>query len=595
MFGRLLSYRHDHHQIELQYSEHTLRLQFFSDRMFRVFSPMKRDVFFSRAVDHLPNVDTNLNLQLEVINTNTSIEVVIKTGSLNVHVLDEGKIDIYDQHGTLLCADYRGPREPFVRRGNSELAKEEGHAVIEEARQYKLELIKRMNGDESFYGLGERPGHLNKRGCFYRNWNTDDPSPHAENYEALYKSIPFFMALTNKSAFGIFFDNSYQTYFDFGKENDNYYYFAANDGNLDYYFMYGPAATDVISLYTQLTGTTPLPQKWTLGYQQCRWSYPTATRVREIATTFRERNIPCDVIYLDIDYMDGYRVFTWNNETFPDPAGLIRELNEQGFKIVTIIDPGVKKDRGYTVYEEGLANGYFATDADGVPYVNRVWPGDSLYPDFTEQAVREWWGHLHDDLLKLGVAGIWTDMNEPASFNGPLPDDVQFKNDGYSTDHREVHNVYGSLMARATFDGIRKATGKRPFVITRACYAGTQKYSTIWTGDNHSFWEHLRMSIPMLCNLGISGMSFVGTDVGGFSFDCTGELLSRWVQVGAFTPLFRNHSAANTRDQEPWTFDATTEQINRKYIQLRYRLIPICTISCGAVNRRDCHSFVHFF
>ncbi len=569
MFGTIVSWQQTDKTVSIQFQHASASLLFLHDSLFRVFAPLKRDVFFSRAIDRLP--ETRLQC-LNVQSVGKYIEII--TASLIVRVKDDLQIDVYTSEGDLLCADYNEQRLPFVRRGNSELAKEEGHAVIEEARQYRTTIIKQMNGDEAFYGLGERPGHLNKRGCFYRNWNTDDPHPHVESYETLYKSIPFFITLTDKKAFGIFFDNTYETFFDFGKENDNYYYFAANDGNLDYYFMYGPQVADVIGHYTSLTGTTPLPQKWTLGYQQCRWSYPSAERVKEIATQFRSRNIPCDVIYLDIDYMDGYRVFTWNRETFPDPQGLITELAAQGFKVVTIIDPGVKKDRGYDVYEQGLANGYYATDADGVTYVNRVWPGDSVYPDFTSATVRSWWGDQHQSLLELGVAGIWTDMNEPASFNGPLPDDVQFRNDGYPTDHREAHNVYGSMMARATYDGIKKWTGKRPFVITRACYAGTQKYSTIWTGDNQSFWEHLRMSIPMLSNLGLSGMAFVGTDVGGFSFDCTGELLSRWVQVGCFTPLFRNHSAANTRDQEPWTFDERTEHINRKYIQLRYRILP---------------------
>jgi alpha-glucosidase len=569
MFGKIMSWQQMDQTVTFQFQQAEVRLHFLHDSLFRVFVPLKRDVFFSRAIDRLPEPNVQL---LNVQQLHSHIEM--KTADLLIHVKDDLKIDIFNHEGELLCSDFNEQRTPFARRGNSELAKEEGHDVIEDARQYKSTIIKKMNGDEAFYGLGERPGHLNKRGCFYRNWNTDDPSPHVESYETLYKSIPFFITLTGKKAFGIFFDNTYETFFDFGKENDSYYYFAANDGNLDYYFMYGPQVADVIGHYTSLTGTTPLPQKWTLGYQQCRWSYPSAERVKEIATQFRSRNIPCDVIYLDIDYMDGYRVFTWNRETFPDPQGLIAELAAQGFKVVTIIDPGVKKDRGYDVYEQGLANGYYATDADGVTYVNRVWPGDSVYPDFTSGAVRSWWGDQHKSLLELGVAGIWTDMNEPASFNGPLPDDVQFKNDGYPTDHREAHNVYGSMMARATYDGVKKWTGKRPFVITRACYAGTQKYSTIWTGDNQSFWEHLRMSIPMLSNLGVSGMAFVGTDVGGFGYDCTGELLSRWVQIGCFTPLFRNHSAALTRDQEPWTFDERTEQINRKYIQLRYRLLP---------------------
>lgn len=568
MIGQLREWQQQAQTIVLEFEYGGARLEWLNASVFRVFAPFKRDVFFSRAIDQLPHTDVVLKVSEE------ANKLIVESAELKVEVGDDLKLTVHDQYGTLLSEDYSGARRPFVRRGNSELAKEEGHAVIEEARRYSIEVVKSLKGDECFYGLGERPGHLNKRGCFYRNWNTDDPHPHVESYETLYKSIPFFITLTEQKAFGIFFDNTYESFFDFGKENTDYYYFAANDGNLDYYFMYGPSMASVVQHYTELTGRTPLPQKWTLGYQQCRWSYPSAERVRELALEFRERRIPCDVIYLDIDYMDGYRVFTWNSETFPDPHGLIAELREQGFKVVTIIDPGVKKDRGYAVYEEGLANGYFATDADGVTYVNRVWPGDSVYPDFTDAVVRTWWGNLHRSLLEVGVAGIWTDMNEPASFNGPLPDDVQFKNDGYPTDHREAHNVYGSLMARATFEGVKQWTGKRPFVITRACYAGTQKYSTIWTGDNQSFWEHLRMSLPMLSNLGLSGMSFVGTDVGGFSFDCSGELLSRWVQVGCFTPLFRNHSAANTRDQEPWAFDAKTEAINRRYIELRYRLLP---------------------
>jgi alpha-glucosidase len=272
--------------------------------------------------------------------------------------------------------------------------------------------------------------------------------------------------------------------------------------------------------------------------------------------------------------MDGYRVFTWDNKKFNDPKQTLTMLKDRGYKVVTIIDPGVKKDKGYKIYDEGIKNNYFATDKDGIPYVNKVWPGDSLYPNFANEKVRKWWGGNQEIIMRYGVAGIWNDMNEPASFNGPLPDDVFFDNDGVISDHKEIHNTYGHFMSKATYEGIRDYTKKRPFVITRACYAGTQKYSTVWTGDNQSSWEHLRMSLPMLMNLGLSGMIFCGADIGGFSFDCTGELLSRWVQVGAFTPLFRNHSRDYTRDQEPWAFDELTEEINRKYIKLRYRLIP---------------------
>ena len=374
--------------------------------------------------------------------------------------------------------------------------------------------------------------------------------------------------------FGIFFDNTFKSYFDMGKENADYYYFGADNGNLDYYFIGGESLGDILGGYTSLTGKTPMPQLWTLGYQQSRWSYAPHTRVLELKENFRKHDIPCDVIHLDIDYMDNYKVFTWDEERFPEQKKFVKELKEDGFKVVTIIDPGVKKEKNYSIYEEGLKNHYFATDKDGVTYVNKVWPGDSVFPDFSKAETRTWWAKNQKLMLDSGVSGIWNDMNEPASFNGPLPDDVQFENEGRNTDHTEIHNVYGHLMGKATYEGLKENSGKRPFVITRAAYAGSQKYSTVWTGDNQSFWEHLRMSIPMLLNLGMSGMGFCGTDVGGFSFDCTGELLSRWVQVGCFTPLFRNHSCIHTRDQEPWAFDKETLDINRKYIKLRYKLLP---------------------
>ena len=425
-----------------------------------------------------------------------------------------------------------------------------------------------------FYGLGERTGSLNKKGYHYRNWNTDDPTPHGETYAQLYKSIPFLIAIKNNEASGIFFDNHFESHFDMGKENSNYYYFGAKDGNLDYYFIYGPEVSEVVNEYTNLTGKTPLPQLWTLGYQQCRWSYAPEQRALEIAKTFREKNIPCDTIYLDIDYMDDFRVFTWDNKKFKNPKAFTDELKSMGFKVVTIIDPGVKVDKGYKIYDEGLKNGYFATDKDGMVYKNTVWPGDSVFPDFMNSQVRKWWGNNQKIMFNLGIAGIWNDMNEPASFNGPLPEDIVFNNDGTLVTHKEIHNVYGHMMDKATYEGIKEATNKRPFVVTRACYAGTQKYSTVWTGDNQSTWEHLRMSLPMLMNIGLSGMAFCGTDVGGFGFDCTGELLSRWVQVGTFTPLFRNHSTIGSREQEPWAFDEITEEINKKYIKLRYKFIP---------------------
>lgn len=568
MFGKILNYEITENKVLVNYEKIQSTITLINESVVNFFVPFHREERNSKAIENVLNnkVKFEVKYDNEVLN--------IKTNVLSINIYDDFKVDIYNLKGEILCSDYRGKRDPFRRLGaNSTLAAEEGHK-LEGHEEYKIYVSKVMEDDMYFYGLGERTGSLNKKGYHYRNWNTDDPTPHGETYAQLYKSIPFLITLKDEEACGIFFDNHFESHFDMGKENSKYYYFGAVDGNLDYYFMYGPTIKEVVNKYTNLTGKTPLPQLWTLGYQQCRWSYAPQERTMEIAKCFREKDIPCDTIYLDIDYMDDFRVFTWDNKKFENPKEFLEKLKEMGFKVVTIIDPGVKVDKGYKIYDEGLKEGYFATDKDGIVYKNWVWPGNSVFPDFMNSKTREWWAGNQKIMMDLGVAGIWNDMNEPASFNGPIPDDVVFNNDGTLVTHKEIHNVYGHMMGKATYEGIKRVTNKRPFIVTRACYAGTQKYATVWTGDNQSTWEHLRMSLPMLMNLGLSGMAFCGTDVGGFGHDCTPELLSRWVQVGAFTPLFRNHSTIGSREQEPWAFDKTTEDINRKYIKLRYKLIP---------------------
>lgn len=415
---------------------------------------------------------------------------------------------------------------------------------------------------------------MNKRGYEYFNWNTDNPAPHVDNFQRLYKSIPFFITLKKNAVFGLFFDNTFKSFFDMGKESENYYWFGADKGNLDYYFIGGADMKEIIKGYMYLTGTAPLPQLWTLGYHQSKWGYKCEEDVRKVAQKMRENQIPCDVIHLDIDYMERYKVFTIDEKKFPDMKKLTDDLAKMGLRIVTIMDPGVKVEKEYPVYEEGVEKGYFATTPDGEIYENVVWPGDSVYPDFGRKEVRDWWGDHYKMLLDAGVAGIWTDMNEPASFKGELPADVVFYDEERKSTHAEQHNLYGLNMTKATYQGLLKHTGKRPFVITRACYSGTQKYSTAWTGDNHSIWAHLQMAIPQMCNMGISGMPFIGTDIGGFGSDTTKELLCRWIQVGCFSPLCRNHASAGTRSQEPWEWGEETVAIYRKYLDLRYRLLP---------------------
>ena len=570
-FGRLCSWEQQGNRIEFTFENGSGRLEVVTDRILNIFSGRVSNEHRSKAIEGEKAVETRFSASEE------NGVVTVSTDCVTAKVCDGFFVDFYKADGTVLCRDRREARE--VRAGLSDelkaLKEAEGHSVEEEGAG-AVEVVKCMEGGEAFYGLGDKTGFLNKRGYEYVMWNTDDPAPQMDNFKSLYKSIPFFITLRDDAVFGLFYDNPYRSCFDMGKESDEYYWYGAADGNLDYYLIAGDSMAEVVGGYTYLTGTAPLPQKWTLGYQQCRWSYMSDAEVRSVAQHMRKCGIPCDAIHLDIDYMDRYKVFTWtpDQERYPDPERLISDLADDGIKIVTIIDPGVKVEEGYSVYDEGVEKGYFAKTPEGDIYVNEVWPGDAVYPDFGKKEVRSWWGKNQQFLLDKGVRGVWNDMNEPASFRGQLPPDVVFTDEDEISNHARMHNLYGHNMAKATYEGLKERDGRRPFVITRACYAGTQKYSTAWTGDNHSIWAHLQMVIPQLCNMGLSGMPFVGTDVGGFGSDCTKELLCRWVEAGCFSPLFRNHSAMGTRYQEPWQFDEETVRIYRKAVELRYHLIP---------------------
>lgn len=433
-----------------------------------------------------------------------------------------------------------------------------------------------VNQNDHFYGLGEKTGYLDKRGEKMTMWNTDVYAPHNPETDALYQSHPYFMVLRNGAAHGIYFDNTFKSTFDFRSKTD-VYSFGAEGGKVDFYVMAGSGPKDVLEQYTALTGRAPIPPKWAIGYHQSRYSYESEKEVRELAAIFKEKGIPVDAVYLDIHYMDEYRVFTFDRERFPDPDKLVKDLKEQGIRIIPIVDPGVKEDPEYPIYQEGIYGDHFCKYIEGSLYFGDVWPGNSAFPDFTSSEVRDWWGEKHKYYADLGIEGIWNDMNEPSVFNESKTMDlkVMHKNDGDPKTHRELHNVYGLLMGEATYDGMKKQLGgKRPFLLTRAGFSGVQRYAAVWTGDNRSFWEHLQLSLPMVMNLGLSGIPFAGPDVGGFAHDSNGELLTRWTQVGTFTPYFRNHSAIGTLRQEPWSFGEKYEQIIKQYIELRYQWLP---------------------
>jgi alpha-glucosidase len=419
---------------------------------------------------------------------------------------------------------------------------------------------------------------LNLKGKRLENWATDQYAFQKEQ-DPLYKVVPFYIGLHHDKAYGVFFDNTFRTFFDFCHERRNVTSFWAEGGEMNYYFIYGPKMKDVVIAYTHLTGKPELPPLWALGYHQCKWSYYPESKVKEITSTFRKLQIPCDAIYLDIDYMEGFRCFTWSEEYFPDPKRMVAELAKDGFKTVVIIDPGIKIDKEYSVYNEALEKDYFCKRADGPYMKGKVWPGECNFPDFTNPEVREWWAGLYKELISdIGVKGVWNDMNEPAVMDVPgktFPMDVRHDYDGNPCSHRKAHNIYGTQMARATYEGVKRfAYPKRPFIITRSAYSGAQRYTSSWTGDNVASWEHLWVANIQMQRMSISGMGFTGSDIGGFAEQPSGELYARWIQLGVFHPFCRTHSSGDHGEQEPWSFGEEVIDIARKFVNLRYQLLP---------------------
>ncbi len=472
------------------------------------------------------------------------------------------KTIIYDLEGNVVCKDDWG--------FHWEQSYEYGGNIVKMSKSAPL--------GECYYGLGDKPMHLNLKGKRIENWATDQYA-FGKDQDPLYKSVPFYIGMYEERAYGIFFDNTFRSYFDFCNERRNVTSFWAQGGEMNYYFFYGPNMQDVITRYTDLTGKPELPPLWALGYHQCKWSYYPESKVKEITGRFRELQIPCDAIYLDIDYMEGFRCFTWNKEYFPDPKRMVQELSEDGFKTIVIIDPGIKIDDEYFVYQEAMEKDFFCKRADG-PYMRgKVWPGECYFPDFTNPEVREWWSGLFKEIIdEIGVKGVWNDMNEPAVMEVPgktFPGDVRHNYDGNPCSHRKAHNIYGTQMARATYEGVKRfAYPKRPFIITRSAYSGAQRYTSSWTGDNVATWEHLWIANIQAQRMSMSGMSFTGSDIGGFAEHPTGELYARWIQLGVFHPFCRTHSSGDHGNQEPWTFGEEVVDVTRKFVELRYQLLP---------------------
>jgi alpha-glucosidase len=457
---------------------------------------------------------------------------------------------------------------------DNQLISKDSEIKWNENRFYNKKFI--LNNSK-YYGFGEKTGTLVKNNSQMKMWNNDSYD-YDKNTDPLYMSIPFFLEFNENYSNGILFDNTYQTYFDIGYTEKDKYYFGAIDGELNYYFISGKTPKEVIENYTNLTGKIELPPKWLLGYHQSRYSYYPQNKVIELAKTFRKKKIPADAIYLDIDYMDRYKSFTIDNNKFPDFKKMIDELHNMGFKVVSIINPSIKLEDGYHVYDSGKELNVFLKNEKDELIKEKVWPGLSVFPDFNSEITKKWWGEQYIPLINHGIDGFWNDMNEPSILNSKsntLPLNTLHTDFEKKSYHTKIHNVYGQEMAKASLEGLnRYRKDYRNFILSRSGYAGIQRYAGIWTGDNRANFEHLALSIPMILNLGISGVPISGADVGGFVSSPNKELFIRWMQLGIFYPYFRNHTADTTNPQEPWAFDNETTEITKKYINLRYELMP---------------------
>jgi alpha-glucosidase len=500
-------------------------------------------------------------------------------------IAESGAATIIDSGSLVLRVDHNSLAVSVMNRNGRDLmAGAAGQELTFDGAGFRMRLA--MPADAHYFGLGDKTGSLDRRDGSFTLWNTDHYA-YGPASDPLYKSIPFFIEVNEKGeSTGFFLDNHWRTNFDFGKAERDTLVVSAEGGPVDYYVMAGPTPRDVVTQYAALTGTPPLAPLWALGFQQSHWSYMSQAEVEGIADHLRADRIPADVLYTDIDYQDRNRPFTINTQSFPDFPGMVAKLRAQGLHLVMITDLHVANapGQGYAPYDSGMAADIFLKNPDGSVYSGPVWPGPAVFPDFSRAAARQWWGEQYRDFVKMGVIGFWNDMNEPAVFkvrSKTMPLEVvhQIEEPGFATrkaSHAEMHNVYGMLNTQATYEGLRRlAPDLRPFVLTRAGYAGGQRYAATWTGDNLSRWDHLKLSVSMLVNMGLSGFAYIGADIGGFAGEHPSpELLTRWIEIGAFNPIFRDHYSKGKPAQEVWVDGPEQEAIRRHYIEERYRLMP---------------------
>ena len=481
---------------------------------------------------------------------------------------------------------------------------------VTEVKEEKVSFIIHMDADDLVFGLGESLRGINKRGHLYRAWNSDDFS-HTENKASIYASHNLLLFSGKDKLFGVYFDDPGAMEFDLGYTRGDTAVITSENGDLSVYIIDGESLTAICKEFRGLIGRSYMPPKWAFGYIQSRWGYSSDPEVRNVVKEHRDRHIPLDGVCMDIDYMDDFMDFTWNKKNFPDLRKFNNDMRADHIRLIPIIDAGVKQLKGYETCDVGLEKDYFVKKADGKPFVGAVWPGRSYFPDFLREDVRTWFGGEYSKLMDEGIEGFWNDMNEPAlfyseesiaeafevadelrnenldihsafalkdAFNGTANNMDDYRRfyhevEGQTIRHDKIHNLYGAYMTRAAAEGFRRYDSSKRFLLfSRASFVGAHRYGGVWQGDNSSWWSHIKLNLQMLPSLNMCGFLYSGADLGGFSCNTTEDLMLRWLQLGVFSPLMRNHSADHTREQEVYRF-ANWEDM-RDILTVRYGLLP---------------------
>lgn len=546
--GALTSWQKKSHGIEGTTSHGKFSVKFYNDSIARITVTQDEPEDFSYALIAVPE-----KIHLDITENNDSIQI---------------------HSARLILSIRKDPVRFSFMNLKHEIINEDDNAFGTSWSGEQVTTYKKLQPGERFIGLGEKTGPLDRKGHGYINWNTD-AFAYGSGSDPLYSTLPFYIGIHQGHQYGIFFDNTHKSFFNFGASNNRFASFAADAGEMNYYFIHGENVPEILFHYTFLTGRMDLPPLWSIGYQQCRYSYYPDKEVLGIARHFRDKDIPADVIVLDIHYMDEYKIFSWHKKSFSDPQRLLEQLEQMGFEVVLMCDPGIKVEPGYPAYEEGVRDNVFIKYPDGTCYTGQVWPGWCHFPDFTKPKAREWWKNHFKDYVDLGVKGFWNDMNEIATWGNMLPENVEFDFEGNKASMRRARNIYGLMMARSTYEGTKALMqNHRPFNLTRSAYAGIQRYAAVWTGDNVANDEHMMLGVRMVSSMGLTGVAFAGYDVGGFVGNADSKLFARWISIGALSPFFRGHSMINSRDSEPWSFGEEVEQISRNYIRFRYQIMP---------------------